>query len=241
MRVHPAPILLPQYRCSFMTTRLRSSSSRDDDDDGDVDEDDENDHHQRPRGVYDPTVSDQIVRARRLLDVARNKQKAREVAMAMSVSVNVGNGEDGLTMISTTTASTASKTHLPFFAMVTNDAAAATVVASDIVHKSKKIKSTTSSGSIIADGESMTQISHSEPWARRSLSDMFVREARTDYDGNVIVVQGCEEGEENMDKVGSVLADRDVVASIWNLRKTLQNEDFNKVFDSRNRFIGDLD
>ena len=44
-----------------------------------------------------------------------------------------------------------------------------------------------------------------------------------------------------MDNIGTVLADRDVVASIWNLRKTLHNDDFVRVFDKQNRFIGDLD
>ncbi|KAL3784737.1 hypothetical protein ACHAW5_001604 [Stephanodiscus triporus] len=84
----------------------------------------------------------------------------------------------------------------------------------------------------------MAAISKVERWERRTLSQMmFRREARTDYDGSLVT----GEEEEGMDKVGSVLADRDVARSIYNLRKSMRNEDFMRVFDSRNRFIGEVD
>jgi hypothetical protein len=33
--------------------------------------------------------------------------------------------------------------------------------------------------------------------------------------------------------------DRDVVAAIWNLRQSMRNEDFERIFDEKNRFIGE--
>jgi len=169
---------------------------------------------------HDPDVTDQIRRAKLLLEDARRKQKAREEKSAASAGADDVPG--------TTTTTTTMKRLLPFFA-----AATAISPATEIDAK-RKIKSTTSTGSIIADGETMAAISKSERWERRSLSEMFEKEARNDFDG--LPVAG-----EQIDKVGTVLADRDVARSIWNLRRSMQNEDFMKVFDSRNRFIGDLD
>lgn len=173
----------------------------------------------------DPAVSDQIMKARKLLDDARKKQAREEVVITPSSS--------DATATTPTTAmpsTTANTSRLPFFVMV-DDGSASTTLKSI---SSKKIKSTTSSGSIIADGETMTRISSTEQWSRRKLSEMFSKESHLDYAGKPI-------DDQTIDKVGTVLADRDVVASIWNLRKTLQNEDFARVFDKRNRFIGDLD
>jgi len=96
--------------------------------------------------------------------------------------------------------------------------------------RDNKIKSFLKGGEIIADGETMATLSASEPWERRSLSQMFDNEARIDYDGNVV-----EEEKTN------TLAGRDVGASIYNLRKKLQTEDFKKVFNQKNFFIGDMD
>jgi lipoprotein-anchoring transpeptidase ErfK/SrfK len=168
----------------------------------------------------DPAVSDQIMKARKLLDDARKKQ-AREQEVVITPSSSTPT-----TAIPSTAANTS---RLPFFVMVDDGSRASTTSIN-----SKKIKSTTSSGSIIADGETMTQISSTEQWSRRKLSEMFSKESHLDYAGKSI-------DDQTIDKVGTVLADRDVVASIWNLRKTLQNEDFARVFDKRNRFIGDLD
>lgn len=114
---------------------------------------------------------------------------------------------------------------LPFFAQQSFTTKA--------VSNAQKIKSKTPSGSIIADGAAMTSLSNSEPWELRSLSQIgFECEARSDYDGNIVEVDTSST---------SSLADKDVAMSIYNLRKTLQNEDFKSVFNSRNRFIGEVD
>lgn len=96
--------------------------------------------------------------------------------------------------------------------------------------RENKIKSFLDGGEIIADGETMAFLSASEPWEQRSLSQMFENEARIDYNGDLVE-------EETVNS----LAGRDVGASIYNLRKKLQTEDFMQVFDRKNFFIGDLD
>mmetsp|Transcript_5264 Transcript_5264/g.8277 ORF Transcript_5264/g.8277 Transcript_5264/m.8277 type:complete len:161 (+) Transcript_5264:700-1182(+) len=111
---------------------------------------------------------------------------------------------------------------LPFFATTTKSSST-----------SEKIKSKNASGEIIADGETMAALSKSEPWERRSLSQMFEPESRLDYAGNE--VEGAD-----IDGTRS-LADRDVAMSIYGLRKKLRTDEFMKIFDSRNPRIGDLD
>lgn len=95
--------------------------------------------------------------------------------------------------------------------------------------RDNKIKSFLKGGEIIADGETMAILSASEPWERRSLSQMFDNEARIDYDGNLV-----------KEEKANTLAGRDEGASIYNLRKTLQTEDFKRVFNQKDFFIGDI-
>ncbi len=106
---------------------------------------------------------------------------------------------------------------LPFFATRSFTSSAS--------ETSRKIKRTTPKG-IVADGETMAALSKSEPWERRSLNQMFKNENQL---------------EDETSAATKALLDKDVAMSIYNLRKVLQNEDFKKVFDSRNRFIGEID
>eukprot|EP00571_Detonula_confervacea_P003875 CAMPEP_0172323728 /NCGR_PEP_ID=MMETSP1058-20130122/49451_1 /TAXON_ID=83371 /ORGANISM="Detonula confervacea, Strain CCMP 353" /LENGTH=270 /DNA_ID=CAMNT_0013039805 /DNA_START=152 /DNA_END=964 /DNA_ORIENTATION=- len=166
---------------------------------------------------YEPAVAAQIRKAKQLISDAKKTQKANEEKAAKAEAA----AEAGETETVSKEEEEGSKKTLPFFA------------AAPPADNSKKIKSKTASGDIIADGETMASLSKSEPWERRPLSQMFDRESGIDYDGNVV-------DNVPMDP-GRVLADRDVNASIYNLRKSLQTADFMKVFDKRNRFIGDLD
>ncbi|KAL7528893.1 hypothetical protein ACHAWF_002753, partial [Thalassiosira exigua] len=197
------------------STRLRNLFPKDEFDRDDFLDDDDDDAFDGEK--YDPAVAAQIRKARRLLDDAKKKQRLKEEeaaeAAAAAAAADGSSSERG------------DAPPLPFFAARSFTASAA--------RSALKIKSKLDDGTIVADGEAMSSLSKSEPWESRSLGQMsFTREARTDYDGNAV------EGEE-ID--GRVTADRDVARSIYNLRKKLQNEDFKKVFDSRNRFIGDLD
>jgi hypothetical protein len=69
------------------------------------------------------------------------------------------------------------------------------------------------------DGDMMAELSESEEWEVRPLQEVFKNE---------------KEG-----KSSEQFVDRDVNASIFNLRKSLQLEDFQRIFNPRNRFIGE--
>lgn len=179
---------------------------------------------------YDPDVAAQLRKARQLLDdvAKKNSMKKKEDEEGSEII-----SSSSTQAVAASSSSSLSASALPFFAARTSSASSTTT-------NSKKIKSKTQTGSIIADGESMALLSKSEPWEIRSLSQLkFREEATLDYDGNT------DEDATNDDGTGkttsSSLADRDVASSIYNLRKMLRNEDFMKVFDSRNRFIGELD
>ena len=78
-------------------------------------------------------------------------------------------------------------------------------------------------GLITADGEKMARLSEIEQWELRSLLEVFENE-----------------GSEDVSSAASKqLAERDMAASIFNLRKQMQTEDYRRIFDSRNRFIGE--
>uniref|UniRef100_A0A7S1YGT0 Uncharacterized protein n=1 Tax=Grammatophora oceanica TaxID=210454 RepID=A0A7S1YGT0_9STRA len=80
-------------------------------------------------------------------------------------------------------------------------------------------------GLIRTDGEKMDKKSESEQWHSKSLSELL--------HGPIT------KSEELKRKKNKALEERDVAASLYNLRKTLQNEDFRRIFDKRNRFIGE--
>jgi hypothetical protein len=92
----------------------------------------------------------------------------------------------------------------------------------DVVQNNKKEKVTKTQneeGLITTDGEMMAQLSETEEWEVRSLLECFENEKE--------------------DTKADYFANRDVSASIYNLRKTLQLKDFQRIFDSKNFFIGD--
>jgi hypothetical protein len=175
--------------------------------------DDDDDEEDADLENYDAAVAAQIRKARKLLKDAKKKMDPPP-----SITEQQQTDDDK------------SSSSLPFFAQQQQQS-----FTSKAITNAQKIKSKTPSGSIIADGAAMTSLSNSEPWELRSLSQIgFESEARSDYDGNIVEV------DTNSSSTSS-LADKDVAMSIYNLRKTLQNEDFKSVFNSRNRFIGEVD
>mmetsp|Transcript_12497 Transcript_12497/g.29614 ORF Transcript_12497/g.29614 Transcript_12497/m.29614 type:complete len:209 (+) Transcript_12497:267-893(+) len=98
---------------------------------------------------------------------------------------------------------------VPFFAMNTDDAG----------KKEKVIKEKNENGLFTTDGDLMAKLSEEEEWEPRPLLEVFQNEKEKTADAMNI--------------------DRDIGQSMYNLRKSLQTEDFRKIFDKRNRFIGD--
>lgn len=80
-------------------------------------------------------------------------------------------------------------------------------------------------GLVTADGERMAAVSEAEDWEFRTLDDVFQNEMGSKEDVYSVA--------------SKQLADRDVAASMYNLRKELHNEDYRRIFDKRNRFIGE--
>mmetsp|Transcript_21088 Transcript_21088/g.31218 ORF Transcript_21088/g.31218 Transcript_21088/m.31218 type:complete len:181 (-) Transcript_21088:129-671(-) len=70
------------------------------------------------------------------------------------------------------------------------------------------------------DGDLMASLSEEEDWELKGMFDVFDNE--------------IEESD-----VAKSLAKRDVAASIVNMRISMHNEDYRKIFDSRNRWIGE--
>jgi len=65
----------------------------------------------------------------------------------------------------------------------------------------------------------MAALSETEDWEARSFGDIFA--------------------DDTDDLIDDGLASRDVAASIFNLRMRLNDADYRRVFDKRNRFIGE--
>ena len=80
-------------------------------------------------------------------------------------------------------------------------------------------------GLVTADGEKMAALSEEEEWERKSLFEVFENE--------------IDENEDVYSLASQQLATRDVAASIWDLRKSLQGSDYQRIFDKKNRFIGE--
>ena len=78
-------------------------------------------------------------------------------------------------------------------------------------------------GLITTDGELMAELSEEEDWEVKSLMDVFQSES----------TRGRH------DEVDNGLANRDVAASIFNLRMQMMDEDYRRIFNKQNRFIGE--
>lgn len=99
---------------------------------------------------------------------------------------------------------------VPFFAMNADD---------ENGKKEKVIKDKKENGAFTTDGDLMAKLSEEEEWESRPLLEVFQNERE--------------------EKTEAMNIDRDIGQSMYNLRKSLQTEDFMKIFDKRNRFIGE--
>lgn len=107
---------------------------------------------------------------------------------------------------------------LPFFA--------AKKIAKDPKRRDQVIKAKDEkTGLVQADGEKMAAMSEQEEWEFRSLLEVFENE--------------MDENSDVYSMTSKQLAKKDVVASIWNLRKLMKTEDYMRIFDKKNYFIGE--
>ncbi len=103
------------------------------------------------------------------------------------------------------------KSNIPFFA-------SQIVTKTNGNKREKVVKATNGDGLVTIDGDLMAQLSEAEEWEIRSLLDVFENETKN---------------------LSDPFSERDVAASIYGLQKVLQTEDFHRIFDKRNRFIGE--
>lgn len=174
----------------------------------------------------DDMIKSNLERARMILEKSRQKLEAKKTnGVASTSSLNGSTTTKQVNGEQSTTAESAAV--LPFFAsMVSSPPSSSTSRSKSKSSNSKRkdvIKTIDeATGLITTDGEKMASLSEQEEWAVRGLFDVFENENK----------DGTPDS-------NNPLADRDVAASIYNLRKVLQNEDYKRIFDKRNRFIGE--
>lgn len=111
-------------------------------------------------------------------------------------------------------------TNVPFFAKLNEDSNSHAPSKREIV-----IKSRNEDGLITVNGEEMAKLSEEEMWSARPLDQVFENELNEDEDVYALATES--------------LRQRDVAASIFNLRKSMQPQDYQKIFDKKNYFIGE--
>jgi hypothetical protein len=167
-------------------------------------------------------VTVNLERARAVLEKAKQKLASRdETGRGTAATIMVAEREDlqrDVVSSSESSSSMSSPPPLPFFA----SREAVPLVDNKRQKVIKSIDQET--GLITTDGEKMARLSEEEAWEARSLFEVFENEI-ADKDAYSVT--------------SKQLATRDVAASIWNLRKTLQSDDYRKIFDEKNRFIGE--
>lgn len=90
--------------------------------------------------------------------------------------------------------------------------------------KEQVLKSETESGLFTTDGDMMAELSEDEEWEMRSLLDVFEEEFSND----------------DAERRSTDKKDRDIAMAMFNLRKQMINEDYQKIFDEKNWLIGDV-
>jgi len=159
----------------------------------------------------DVTSTSRFLAAETLDDeVARQLQRAKEVLAKTKAKMEAK--AKLLEEVESDTEKPKNGASVPFFA--------SQAAKKDGDKKDKVIKSTDENGLFTTDGALMAELSETEEWEARPLLDVF-------------------QNENQKANTKDALADRDVAASIFGLQRVLRNEDFQQIFDKRNRFIGD--
>jgi len=150
-------------------------------------------------------------------DIERELLKARELLADTRVQLETMDEEEERRKQSP------EKEEAPFFAKAAEDETEK--IKDESSRRELFVKSKNKDGLITVKGDEMVKLSEEESWQARPLGEAFENELSEDEDVYSLATQQ--------------LAKSDVAARIWNLRRIMQDSDFRKVFDKRNRFIGD--
>jgi hypothetical protein len=194
--------------------------------------------------VWDDEITSGLQRAKQVLEKSKAKLAARQEQASATVT----------TLSSSEKAATSNNDdNVPFFAQLrpvevpvasfsssstqlTPTTTVATVASSDTRQGLVKTLNA-ATGLITIDGEKLAARSEQEQWEFRSLAQVF-REETSDTDAATSVEPQPARMAASSAR-SEPLADRDVLASIYNLRLQLQKEDYHRIFDAKNRFIGE--
>jgi hypothetical protein len=161
----------------------------------------------------------ELQRARKLLEKSKAKLAARQQQQQ----------QPGTSIGAAGSCGSPSSAFVPYFAAAAATTTTTTgkkrVASRDGIVKSRCEKT----GQILADGERMAEISEQEEWEIRSIDQVFQNEEN----------DGRYNKKDLFSLASQQLAERDVAASIWNLRQKMHTEDYQKIFDKKNHFIGE--
>ena len=158
-------------------------------------------------------VSRQLAKAKELIERTKQKMESKEKAAAEAAA---DQAEDDDTDEGTASAAADEDDEVvPFFAV---DPTAAEK-RRQMVTKTKDEES----GLITTDGDKMASLADGEKWESRGLYDLFENEIE----------------EDEAAKAKEARASRDVARSMMNLKMIMNKEDFDKIFDKKNRWIGE--
>ena len=199
-------------RRSFLTRTRTSAANVDDNVDDAIKTSNSNSNSNSINN--DDAIQKQLAKARKLIQEAKAKVAASEAAAAAATS------DDDDKEDKTITSSTSTK--------IEKDEQAISK------RKSKIVKTQNAqTGLITTDGELMAALSEEEEWEMKSLI-MDIDEFEGDeYDENNENIDRKKRGPK------SRLADRDVAASIFNLRMRMKDEDYRRIFNKKQFLIGD--
>ena len=180
-----------------------------------ADESDTSSSQPQQRHHQDSEIERQLEKARAVLAISRAKIGATNTDdNIVSSGDDDGDDEIDIKKLQQRQRKGALASNVPFFATTTP-------VDGSKKKKEKVIKNQNENdGTFTTDGDLMAKLSEQEEWESRPLLEVFRNERKATT-------------------ADDALSDRDVAASIYGLRKSLQLEDFQKIFDKRNRFIGE--
>ena len=184
-----------------------------------AEEDKDDDDGDAPASAAEDEVSRQLAKAKELIERTKQKMESKEKAAAAATAAiaetDEAEGTADVTSAEDDDDDDDDDEVVPFFAV---DPTAAEK-RRQMVTKTKD----EASGLITTDGEKMASLADGEKWESRGLYDLFENEIE----------------EDEAAKAKEARASRDVARSMMNLKMIMNKEDFDFIFDKKNRWIGE--
>ena len=192
------------------SVKLYAAETKDDDESESESKSDDDSPAPAPApAAAEDEVSRQLAKAKELIERTKQKMESKEKSAA-------GAADQAEEAIATASAAADEEDEvLPFFAV---DPTAAEK-RRQMVTKTKDEES----GLITTDGDKMASLADGEKWESRGLYDLFENEIE----------------EDEAAKAKEARASRDVARSMMNLKMIMNKEDFDFIFDKKNRWIGE--